>query len=181
MWARRKVSVDRMSDADADFTAFVQVSGSRSLRLAVLLAGDLGAGQDLLQSVHEQLYKRWRRHGSPAAPEPYVRKALVNAASKTRLRRTRLRETLVSQAPDEGSYEMGTDVLLRGHLLPALKRLPARQRSVVVLRYFADLTETETADQLGCTVGTVKTLASRALRRLREDPILAAALSTTEA
>jgi RNA polymerase sigma-70 factor (sigma-E family) len=169
-----------MSDADAAFTAFVQTSGSRSLRLAVLLAGDLGAGQDLLQSVHEQLYKRWLRHGSPGAPEPYVRRALVNAASKSR-RRKAMHETLVGQPPDEGSYEIGGDVLLRGHLLPALRRLSPRQRSVVVLRYFADLTETETADQLGCTVGTVKTLASRALHRLREDPILAAALSTTEA
>ncbi|HEX4430714.1 MAG TPA: SigE family RNA polymerase sigma factor [Frankiaceae bacterium] len=170
-----------MSDADAAFTAFVETSGSRLLRLAVLLAGDLGAGQDLLQSVHEQLYKHWRKHGSPAAPEPYVRRMLVNAASRSRLRRTRMRETLVGQTPDEYSYEIGADVLLRGHLLPALKRLSARQRSVVVLRYFADLTETETAEQLGCTVGTVKTLASRALHRLREDPILAAALSTTEA
>ena len=171
----------RMGDVDAAFTAFVQMSGSRSLRLAVLLAGDVGAGQDLLQTVHEQLYKRWRRHGGPAAPEPYVRKALVNAATSCRLRRLHARETLVSQAPEGGSYEMGPDVLLREHLLPALKRLSARQRSVLVLRYFADLTETETADQLGCTVGTVKTLASRALRRLREDPILAAAMSTTEA
>jgi RNA polymerase sigma-70 factor (sigma-E family) len=170
-----------MTDVDAAFTAFVQLSGSRSLRLAVLLMGDMGAGQDLLQSVHEELYKRWRRHGSPGAPEPYVRKALVNAATKSRLRRMRNRETLVEQAPDGGSYEIGSDVLLREHLLPALKRLSARQRSVLVLRYFADLTEAETAEQLGCTVGTVKTLASRALRRLREDPILAAAMSTTEA
>jgi RNA polymerase sigma-70 factor (sigma-E family) len=170
-----------MSDVDAAFTTFVQLSGSRSLRLAVLLAGDVGAGQDLLQSVHEQLYKRWRRHGSPDAPEPYVRKALVNAATKSRLRGMRFRETPVSELPEGGSYEIGSGILLREHLLPALKRLSARQRSVLVLRYFADLSEAETADQLGCTVGTVKTLASRALRRLREDPILAAAMSTTEA
>ncbi|HEX4018741.1 MAG TPA: sigma factor-like helix-turn-helix DNA-binding protein, partial [Frankiaceae bacterium] len=134
----------RAHGADLAFTDFVQMTGSRSLRLAVLLAGDLSAGQDLLQSVHEQLYKRWRRHGSPDAPEPYVRRALVNAASKSRLRRSRLRETLVGQTPEDGSYEIGDDVLLRGHLLPALKRLPPRQRSVVVLRYFTDLTETET-------------------------------------
>lgn len=170
-----------MTDADDAFTAFVQATGTRSLRLAMLLTGDVAAGQDLFQSVHEQVYKRWRRHGSPDAPEIYVRTALVNGARKSRRYWASRRETLTDGPPDRGSYEIGADVLLRGHLLPALRRLPARQRSVIALRYFADLTEVETAAALGCTVGTVKTLASRALQRLRQDPTLADTLSTTEA
>jgi RNA polymerase sigma-70 factor (sigma-E family) len=170
-----------VSEADEDFTEFVRATGDRSLRLAVLLTGGLPEGHDLLQGVHEQVYRRWRRHGSPVAPERYVRTALVNAASKSRLNLARRRETLVPDLPDEQGYEIGADVLLRTRLLPALRRLPPRQRSVVVLRYFGDLTESETAELLGCSVGTVKTQASRALRHLREDPALSDSLSTMEA
>jgi RNA polymerase sigma-70 factor (sigma-E family) len=170
-----------VTEVDDDFTAFVRATGDRSLRLAVLLAGDVAGGQDLLQSVHEQVYRHWRRHGSPVAPERYVRTALANAASKSRLHYARRRETLVAEPPDRHGYEVGADVLLRTRLLPALKRLSPRQRSVVVLRYFGDHTESETAELLGCSVGTVKTQASRALARLREDPSLRDALSTMEA
>ncbi len=167
--------------ADLEFTAFVRSTGDRSLRLAVLLAGDTGAGQDLLQSVYEDLYKRWQRHGTPDVPERYVRTALLRAAGRARRRRATRPETLVEQPPDSAGYEIGGDFLLREHLLPALRRLPARQRQVVVLRYFADLTEAQTAETLGCAIGTVKTLAWRALNRLREDPTLAGALHGLEA
>ena len=169
-----------LSEVDDAFTAFVQTAGSRSLRLAVLLTGDLSAGQDLLQAVHEQLYKRWRRHGSPDKPEAYMRAALVNGASKSRRYWAIRRETLVGQVPDAESYEMSPDVLLRRNLMPALRRLTARQRAVIVLRYFVDLTEADTADLLGCSVGTVKTQASRALNRLRDDPSLADHIAAME-
>ncbi len=169
-----------MSDVDDEFTAFVKAAGTRSLRLAVLLTGDVVAGQDLLQTVHEQLYKRWRRHGSPDAPEAYLRAALVNAASKSRRYWAIRRETLVEQPPDDASYELGPDVLLRRHLMPALRRLSPRQRTVIVLRYFVDLTESDVGELLGCSVGTVKTQAWRALHRLREDPSLADLLTSME-
>ena len=170
-----------MNDVDDAFTAMVLATGGRSLRLAVLLCGDVAAGQDLLQSVHEQLYKRWLKAGSPEQPESYVRRALVNASGKSRRRRSRRPETLMASTPDSGRYEIGSDVALRSYLLPALRRLSGQQRSVMALRYFADLTEAETARLLGCSIGTVKTQASRALRRLREDPALADTLATMEA
>ena len=173
--------VSDVSGVDYAFTAFVRSTGSRSLRLAVLLSGDIAAGQDLLQSVHERLYKRWLKVGSPEEPESYGRRALVNGAGKSRRRRSLRPETLMAVTPDIGSYEIGADVALRSCLLPALRRLSRQQRSVMTLRYFTDLTEAETAGLLGCTVGTVKTQASRALRRLRQDPALADALMTMEA
>lgn len=170
-----------MSEVDDAFTAFVLATGKRSLRLAVLLSGDVATGQDLLQTAHEQLYKRWVKAGRPEDPEPYLRRALVNAAGKSHRRRSRRPETLMSATPEAGHYEIGTDVALRSYLLPALRRLSGQQRSVMALRYFADLTEAETASLLGCTIGTVKTQASRALRRLREDPSLADTLASMEA
>jgi RNA polymerase sigma-70 factor (sigma-E family) len=169
-----------MNEVDSAFTAFVETANARSLRLAVLLTGDLAAGEDLLQHVYEQLYKRWRRHGSPEAPDAYLRTALVNAASRSRRYRALRREVLVDEPSDEQGYEFGSDVLLRRHLMPALRRLSPRQRSVIVLRYFLDLTESETAKLLGCSLGTVKTQASRALRHLREDPSLADQLAGME-
>jgi RNA polymerase sigma-70 factor (sigma-E family) len=169
-----------VNEVDHAFTAFVETSYSRSLRLAVLLTGNLAAGQDLLQVVCEQLYKRWRRHGSPDSPDAYMRTALVNAASKSRRHRTTRMETLVDELSDEQAYEIGPEVLLRRHLMPALRRLSPRQRSVIVLRYFLDLTESDTAELLSCSVGTVKTQASRALRHLREDPSLADQLAAME-
>jgi RNA polymerase sigma-70 factor (sigma-E family) len=163
------------------FTAFVGATGDRMLRLAILLTGDVAAGQDLLQSVYEDVYKRWRRHGRPDSPDSYLRTALSRAAGRARRWKASRPETLMEQPPDVASYEIGADLLLREHLLPALRRLPARQRQVVVLRYFADLTEAETAAAIGCAVGTVKAQAFRALNRLRDDPELARSLHGLEA
>lgn len=158
----------RSSD-DADFTAFVTGASRRLLRSAYLITGDLGAAEDLLQTALERAYRRWshvRRHG---APEAYVRRIIVNAATDA-WRRQRGRGSVPL---DEAHVPAADDAALaalpgRDALIDGLRRLPAGQRAVLVLRYFDDLTEAETARTLGCSVGTVKSQHARAVARLRE-------------
>ena len=158
-----------MTDPDQAFADLVRAEGDRSFRLAVLLTGDLTAGQDLLQTVHEQIYRHYRKHGAPESPSHYLRAALIKAAVRSRRLQARRPEVLVSHAPEIAGSSAESQILARQHLLPALRRLPPRQRAVIVLRYFADLTEADTAQAMGCSIGTVKTQAHRALRRLRDD------------
>jgi RNA polymerase sigma-70 factor (sigma-E family) len=161
-----------MSEIDQAFSELVRTEGDRAFRLAVLLTGDLTAGQDLLQTVHEQIYRHYRRHGTPDSPAHYLRAALIKAATRSRRLQARRRETLVSHPPETAGGSAESRVLARHHLLPALRRLPPRQRAVIVLRYFADMTEADTAKALGCSIGTVKTQAHRALQRLRAESSL---------
>jgi len=143
--------------------------------LALLLTGNNRAeAEDLLQGVLERAYRRWRRIcRSGADPAPYVRKMLVNA-SVDRWRRLRHRPeeplgTAEPGGPAAAAASGDTAGLLadRDLLLRALAELPPGQRAVVVLRYFEDLTEAQTAATLGCGVGSVKSQSSRALARLR--------------
>ena len=165
---------------NAQFDELVRRERRQNLRLAVLLAGDVDAGHDLLQTAHEDLYRRFCRHGPPDAPERYLRTCLVRAASRSWRLRSRRAEVLVAAAPEIAFADTETAVLARQQLLPALKRLTPRQRSVLALRYFADFTEAEAADLLGCSVGTVKTTAHRALKRLRADRSLGHLSPVTE-
>src|SRR5689334_23049271 len=108
-----------MSDHDAAFIELVRSQGDRSFRLAVLLAGGVNAGQDLLQTVHEQVYRHYRKHGPPESPAPYLRAALVRAALKSRRHNAARPETLVDEPPDRPvatSSEART--LARQELLP---------------------------------------------------------------
>jgi RNA polymerase sigma-70 factor (sigma-E family) len=131
------------------------------------------SGQDLLQGALERTLARWRKVQQMAGPEAYVRRALVNARISQRRRWGILRETTSAELPDVGIGDDTADVDHRLLLLRALHSLPARQRAVMVLRYFEDLSEGETAALLGCSVGTVKSQAARALQRLRDDPNVA--------
>lgn len=158
---------------DAEFEAFVAASGTVLLRLAVLLAGDRAAGEDLLQGALERTYRRWSHAGEIGSPEAYVRTAIVNAAARRWGRRRRLAEHVVAEPP-EVAVDGGQDlVVLRAGLLSLLAELSPRQRHVIVLRYAADLSEVDVARLLGCSVGTVKAHASRGLQRLRSDPQIA--------
>jgi RNA polymerase sigma-70 factor (sigma-E family) len=148
-----------------DFDIFVRDTSTRLLRTAVLLTGDLSAAEDLVQEVYERVYVRWRH--IRGAPEPYARKALTNlVANRWRSRGRRPEVALVDQhdRPDPDSAD---GFAIRDQLLVALQDLPPRQRAVLVLRYYEDLTEVQTAEVLGCSVGTVKSQASRALGKLR--------------
>ncbi len=160
------------SGTDDEFATFVRARGPALLRLATLLAGDPTAGEDLLQSVLERTYLRWPQ-ASIRDPEAYVRQAMTNAMRSVWRRRRRMREQPTSQPPDR-HRDIGEEAIHnRMPLLDALRRLPAQQRLVIVLRFVEDLTEAEVATRLGCSTGTVKKQSSRALTRLRADPQLA--------
>jgi RNA polymerase sigma-70 factor (sigma-E family) len=139
--------------------------GDALLATAGLLAGGRDAGQDLLQAAIERLMRQW--HRVEGDHEAYLRRILYHLAVDSWRRRRRSPEFLTSVEPPGQSD--GTDALaLRDALLQALGLLPPRQRAVLVLRYFEQLSEAETAEQLGCSTGTVKSSASRGIKRLRE-------------
>ncbi len=154
---------------DASFEEFVAGSSARLFTMARLLTGGHRAeAEDLLQGAFERAYRRWGRISRRADPEPYVRQILVNA-SVDRWRRLRRHPEapLAVTGFDPGTADTAAvadrDLLLRG-----LAALAPRQRAVLVLRYFEDLSEAQTATMLGCTVGTVKSQTARGLARLRE-------------
>jgi RNA polymerase sigma-70 factor (sigma-E family) len=130
--------------------------------------------EDLLQGVLERAYRRWGRICRDGDPERYVRRMLVNA-SVDRWRRLRRKPELPVSEPeggqavaDQSAADQYGIVADRDQLLRALATLPARQRAVIVLRYLEDLTEAQTSAVLGCSEGTVKSQASRALAKLRD-------------
>ncbi len=155
--------------SDAEFTDFVTHRSPALLRTAYLLCGgDRGAAEDLLQEVLERTFPRWRRIRE--RPEPYVRAALANAATN----RWRYRARRVPEASLEWDHQhpqlAGPEqrVADRELVVHALGALPPRMRAVLVLRFFDDLSERDTATALRCGVGTVKSQTSRGLVRMRE-------------
>ncbi|HVF04968.1 MAG TPA: SigE family RNA polymerase sigma factor [Frankiaceae bacterium] len=143
------------------FTAFVRARGPALKRTALLLTGDQHAAEDLLQDVLAKAALRWARVAAVDDPEAYVHRMLINAARSLR-RRRRAPEPVPGAAPDASG-----DLADRQAVLAALRALPPRQRAVVVLRHYEDLTEERTAELLGCSVGTVKSQNAKALRKLR--------------
>lgn len=153
-----------------DFDAWVAVRSTALLRTAYLLTRDHGLAEDLLQTALTKAWFAWRRIDGD--PEPYVRRILVNTYA-TWWRRRWNGEHATEELPEPSPTRDETDASDAGHdLWDALGRLPRRQRAVVVLRYYEDLSEAETARLLGCSVGNVKSQASRALAKLRIDPAL---------
>ncbi|MEV8515232.1 SigE family RNA polymerase sigma factor [Dactylosporangium sp. NPDC051484] len=155
---------DEQAEFQAEFVAFVQARQHRLLRSAYLMCGDHHRAEDLLQDALVKLALRWRqvRHGEP---EAYLRKIMYrDAVSWWRRRR---RETLVDVVPLAAGSDSAEPVADRVVFAAALARLAPRQRAVLVLRFFDDLTEARTAQVLGVSVGTVKSQTSVALRRLR--------------
>lgn len=146
------------------FEQFVRGRSTSLLRTAYLLTGDRGHAEDLLQGVLERTARRWSSIAD--SPDAYVRRALANAAVN-RWRRHRPHEVELHDVHDRPGRDDIETVATRDALIRGLMALPTRQRAVLVLRYFDDLTEAETAAALGCSVGTVKSQASRGLDRLR--------------
>ena len=150
--------------ARAGFVEFVRAENVRSTRFAYLLTGDRHHAEDLVQVALARVAIRWERLDDPGA---YLRRVLyTQAASWWRWRRTRPPEQLDGFVPDRPAGP-GDDTELRVVLWAALARLTVRQRAVLVLRYYEDRTEAETAKLLGCRVGTVKSQTRHALGRLR--------------
>lgn len=152
---------------DAEFVAFVRTHGRALARTATLIAGDRVAGEDLLQTALAQTYVRWRRRDDIADLEQYVRVVLVRAHISWR-RRLSSTEHPYDLTPEEVvAPDIADRMVDRGLLLSALRQLPPKQRATLVLRYFDDLSEADTAKALGCSTGSVKQHSTRGLARLR--------------
>jgi RNA polymerase sigma-70 factor (sigma-E family) len=150
------------------FDAFVADRSTVLLRTAYLLTGDRGYAEDLLQTALLRVFGHWSR--ARQAPEAYTRQVLVNL-SRDRLRRMFRRPWEIALPADPQllrGADCGIDrAIERRAMVGALAQLPVRQREVLVLRFFADLSVEQTATALGCSKGTVKSSTSRALARLR--------------
>ena len=153
----------------ATFDDFVAARSRALLRTAYLLTHDHALAEDLLQTSLAKAWFAWKR--IDGNPEPYVRRILVNTYASW-WRRKWNGEHPTEDLPERVAEEPGAEPT---DLWRAMERLPRRQRAVVVLRYFEDLTEVQTAELLGCSVGTVKSQCSKALAKLRIDPALAEA------
>jgi RNA polymerase sigma-70 factor (sigma-E family) len=136
------------------------------LRIAYLLTQDHGQAEDLLQDAMVKLYRRWRRTGLPTYEFAYARRALLNEYISEQRRRRWREVSLESHRPAVGPapQEQVDDRLM---MWRALGSLPPRQRAVLVLRAYEGLTDDEIADHLSCATGTVRSLAARAYRQLR--------------
>jgi len=150
-----------------EFREFVAARSAALLRSAYLLAGDWATAEDLLQTALTKTYLAWRRLGEIEAVEPYARRVLVNTATSWWRRRWHgerptefLPERAVADATDE---QLDRDLLWKH-----VKALPARQRAVLVLRFYEDMSEAQTAELLDISPGTVKSQTSRALGTLRQ-------------
>lgn len=139
-----------MSDT---FAEFVRARSSRLLRTAYLLTHDWALAEDLLQTSLVKAWGAWRRIDDD--PEPYVRRILVNTYATWWRRRWRV-EQPTETLPESTVDDQHSALDARDEIWRALGRLPRRQRAVLVLRYFEDLTEAQTADVLGVSVGTPK-------------------------
>ena len=153
--------------AEDEFRAFVTERWSALLRTAYLLTGDRGRAEDLVQSALVRTHRHWSKIQREGRSEAYVRKTMVNLNTDW-WRRLGSREHAVESVPDASSAADAYAAFdLQDELWTALQKLPARMRAVLVLRYFEDLSEAETASILGCSLGTVKSQCSRGLGRLR--------------
>ena len=141
--------------------------GDQLLRTAALLAGSREAGEDLLQEALMRLLRHWPR--IEGDPEGYLRRTLYHLAVDGWRRDHGWRERIRLLAPANPAGPDDTEAVdLRDALVRLLHQLPPRQRSLIVLRYWEELSEAEVADVLGCSVGAVKSGTSRGLARLRE-------------
>ena len=149
-----------------DFEQWAHARSAALARSAYLLTGDVHLAEDLLQETLTRVAQHWRRVRRQGAPDAYARRVMHHLAIDSwRRRRSRPAEVLGADTPEVSHVDADADrrVVLRD----ALARLTPRQRAVLSLRFYEDLTEAETAAVLGCSVSTVKSTAREALARLR--------------
>ncbi len=154
------------SRTEAEFAEFVRGRWSALVRLGYGLTGDQKLAEDLARAALAKAYASWPRVLRAGDPDVYVRRIILNASLGKNLRR-RVRERGPGDEPEPGTDPGTRAEDDRPALVTALLRLPVGQRSVVLLRYWMDMTEAQVAAVLGCSVGSVRTQASRALANLR--------------
>lgn len=158
-----------MDELPHEFDDLVDARSAHLLMSAYLLTSDWGLAEDLLQTALAKTYLRWRRLRNPGAAEAYVRRVMITTYGKWWRRRWRNEVPTDSPPDDVAAPDAYAAVDEWQGLSRALAELPPRARSMVVLRYYHDLTEPQIAAELGCSVGTVKSTVSRALVRLRQE------------
>ncbi|MFB0616450.1 SigE family RNA polymerase sigma factor [Streptomyces sp. AGS-58] len=160
------------SPAYPSFASYVRARQAVLLRAARSLTANPCDAEDLLQTALAKTYVAWERIEDQGALDGYVRRALLNTRT-SQWRKRRVDEFACEELPEPDRAPGGEDPAERQALHDAMWRavmkLPARQRAMVVLRYYEDLSEAQTAEVLGVSVGTVKSAVSRALGKLRED------------
>ena len=153
-------------DRNAELREFVAARGAALSRAAYLLTGNHQAAEDLVQDTYVVMVRRWQKAGS-VDPEAYVRRIMYSRFVDT-WRRRRLLELPWASLPDSPGRDDAGTVMDRLTLESALDRLTPRQRTVLVLRFYEDLTEVQAADVLGISVNTVKSQVRVALQRVRQ-------------
>jgi RNA polymerase sigma-70 factor (sigma-E family) len=159
-----------MNHRRAEFENFVARSTETLTRTAYLIVWDLPEAEDLVQETMLKVARRWHRVRRMEHPTAYARRILVNLALGDATRRSRRRNELAGEAlPERSDESCESDAIdTQDELIRALAALPPRQRTVLVLRYFLDLPEAEVAAAMKCSLGTVKSTASRGLARLEQ-------------
>lgn len=169
-------SATSTSASYASFASYVRARGPVLLRAARSLTANPSDAEDLLQTALTKTYVAWDRIQDHRALDGYVRRTLVNTRT-SQWRKRRVDEFACEELPEPVAHgaqdsDPAERQVLHDAMWRAVTRLPDRQRAMLVLRYYEDLSETQTAELLGVSVGTVKSAVSRALGRLREDPEL---------
>jgi RNA polymerase sigma-70 factor (sigma-E family) len=156
------------AEDEAEFRDYVAGRWTWLVQAAVLLTGDPWHAEDLAQTTLERVFASWSRVRDADDMDAYTMRILINQ-NKNRFRRRRVVEDLTATPPEirGGGGDPASRVDQRDGLLAALASLPKRQREVVVLRYWEDRSEAQTASILGCSVGTVKSQAAKGLAKLR--------------
>ena len=162
-----------MQAEDAGFAEFVAARQRALQRTAWLLTGDWALAEDLVQTALARSWPRWERIRRRDDPEIYVRRVMVNTWTGWKRRRWRAERPTGAMPDCEAAGDLAAEVTARMAVRSALGLLTARQRAVLVLRVFDDLSEAQVAQVLDCAVGTVKSTMAKAVARLREDPRLA--------
>ena len=154
------------AESDEEFRDFMRGRWPAMVRLAYGLTGDPGHAEDVAQAAFARAYASWSRVAGTGDPDAYVRKIVINE-NLSRFRKRRVAEDLVGAVPERPGQPAAEPPGESEALLRALRKLGPRQRAVIVARYWMDMSEAETAAALNCSVGTVKSQASRALATLR--------------
>jgi RNA polymerase sigma-70 factor (sigma-E family) len=152
---------------ELSFDQFVRTRSPALLRSAYLLTGDQHLAEDLVQSALALTHRAWKRLYAAGNAEAYTRRTMYHL-QVSRWRRKRVTESFTGQVPEGADADHAELTALRLSLRSALSQLTTKQRAVIVLRFFDDLSEAQAAESLGVSIGTIKSQTAKALARLRE-------------